>query len=324
MTDIASKPTLLANGVPAVAARYLQVSAMHAVWYAQYGNPEGLPVIVLHGGPGAGCDDETVKLFDLKFWRVILLDQRAAKRSTPFAEMAENTTQHLIADIEQLRAALHIDQWLLFGGSWGSALALAYAQTYPQRVLGFILRGIFLARAHETQHLWFGMGKIFPEAWQELNAHIPMAERDDLIQAYYRRVMSTDLQIATLAARAFVKYDYLCSYLNLSAKKLQQAIADDSANLGLARTFIHYCVHYFFLQENQLIDNIGKINHLPLVMVHGRYDIITLPQSAFDLQQVWPGSQLVFVDRAGHSAKEKPIVAQLSKATENMKNFLND
>lgn len=301
---------------------YLKVSLIHEIWYGQYGNPNGVPVIVLHGGPGAGCDEETVKLFDLKFWRIILLDQRAAKRSKPFGEMQENTTQNLIADIEVLRKELHIDQWLLFGGSWGSALAIAYGETYSNRVLGFILRGIFLARKHETHDLWFGMGKIFPDAWQELNDYLPIEEQHDLINAYYQRVMSSDLNIAIPAARAFIKYDFTCSFLNLSARKLRQSMADNQLVLGLARTYMHYCVNDFFLKENQLINNIALVNHLPLIIVHGRYDIITLPKNAYELHQLWPGSALIFVNAAGHSAKEKSIALNLMQAIEGMKNKL--
>ena len=298
---------------------YLKVSSLHEVWYGAYGNPNGVPVIVLHGGPGAGCDEDTLKLFDLKFWRVILLDQRASKRSKPFAEMNQNTTPYLIDDLDVLRKELHIDKWLVFGGSWGSALAIAYGEAYPNHVLGFILRGIFLARKHETQDLWFGMGKLFPDAWQELNDYIPMAERHDLINAYYQRVMSSDLDIAIPAARAFIKYDFTCSYLHLSVKKLKQAMVDDKLNLGLARIYMHYCVNHFFLKENQLIDNINTINHLPLIIVHGRYDIITLPKNAYDLHRIWPGSELVFVNSAGHSAKEKRVALSLANATEKMK-----
>jgi proline iminopeptidase len=298
---------------------FLRVSAIHEIWYGQYGNPNGTPVIVLHGGPGAGCDEETVKLFDPEFWRIILLDQRAAKRSKPFAEMNENTTQHLIADIESLRKELHIDKWLVFGGSWGSALAIAYGETYPSHVLGFILRGIFLARKHETQDLWFGMGRIFPDAWQVLNDYIPIEEQHDLINAYYRRVMSPDLDVAITAARAFIKYDFTGSFLNLSAKKLKQSMSDDTLILGLTSVYMHYCVNHFFLKENQLIDNINTVNHLPLIIVHGRYDIITLPKNAYDLHRIWPGSELVFVNSAGHSAKEKQIAVHLAEATEKMK-----
>jgi len=301
---------------------YLQVSSIHKIWYAQYGNPYGVPVIILHGGPGVGCDENTVKLFDPEFWRIILLDQRAAKRSKPFAEINENTTQHLIVDIESLRKELHIDKWLVFGGSWGSALAIVYGETYPNHILGFILRGIFLGRKHEEQDLWFGMGKIFPDVWQDLNDYIPIEEQHDLINAYYRRVMSPDLDVAIPAARAFIKYDLTCSFLNLSAKKLKQSMSDDRLILGLTRIYMHYCVNHFFLKENQLIDNINRINHLPLIIVHGRYDIITLPKNAYELHQIWPESELIFVNSAGHSAKEKRVALSLANASEKMKQLL--
>ena len=322
MTKLRSKQLLLpSSAAPCKSFQegFLRVSAIHEIWYGQYGNPNGVPVIVLHGGPGAGCDEETVKLFDPEFWRIILLDQRAAKRSKPFSEIKDNTTQHLIADIESLRKELHIDKWLGFGGSWGSALAIAYGETYPSHVLGFILRGIFLARKHETQDLWFEMGRIFPDAWQALNDYIPIEEQHDLINAYYRRVMSPDLDIAIPAARAFIKYDFTCSFFNLSAKKLRQSMSDDALILGLTRIYMHYCVNHFFLKENQLIDNINTINHLPLIIVHGRYDIITLPKNAYELHRIWPHSELVFVNSAGHSAKEKRVALSLANATEKMK-----
>ena len=180
---------------------YLTVSSIHELWYGQYGNPNGVPVVVLHGGPGGGCHEDDTKFFDPVFWRIILLDQRAAKRSKPFAEMKENTTQHLVDDLE-LRKKLLIDKWLLFGGSWGSALAIAYAETYPNPTLGFILRGVFLGRKQENWHLWYGMRNTFPDAWQELNDFIPKEQQHDLSKAYHQFVMSPrDLAIAMPAAR---------------------------------------------------------------------------------------------------------------------------
>lgn len=301
---------------------YLKVSPPHELWYAQYGNPSGIPVIVLHGGPGAGCDEDTVKLFDPTFWRIILLDQRAVKRSRPLYEMQDNTTQHLVEDLEILRKELSIDKWLLFGGSWGSTLALTYGEAYSKHVLGFILRGIFLGRKHENRHLWYGMRNIFPDAWEELHDFLPSDQRHDLLGSYHKLIMDTDLNIAIPAARAFIKYDVTCSFLNLPQKQLELAISDDQYVLGLAKTFVHYSVNDFFLQENQLIDNIGLINKLPLIIVHGRYDIITLPTNAYELHKLWPGSDLIFSDAAGHSAKELPTALNLTQATEKMKKLI--
>ena len=298
---------------------YLKVSPIHELWYAEYGNPDGIPAIVLHGGPGAGCDEETVKLFDPTFWRIILLDQRAVKRSRQLHEMQDNTTQHLVEDIECLRKELSIDKWLLFGGSWGSTLALAYGEAYPKHVLGFILRGIFLGRKHENNHLWYGMRNIFPDAWEELHDFLPSDQRHDLIGSYHKRIMDTDLNIAIPAARSFIKYDITCSFLNLPQKQLESILSDNQYVLGLAKTFVHYSENDFFLRENQLIDNIGLINQLPLIIVHGRYDIITLPTNAYELHKLWPGSDLVFSDAAGHSAKEPPNALNLLNATEKMR-----
>lgn len=301
---------------------HLKVSSLHEIWYAQYGNPAGVPVVVLHGGPGVGCSDEDVCFFDPSFWRIILLDQRAAKRSRPFAVMEENTTQDLIRDLEVLREAIGVDKWLLFGGSWGSALAIAYGEAYPKTILGFILRGIFLGREEELKHLWYGMRSTFPDAWQKLNDFIPVDQQHDLLTAYHRLVMDADINIALPAAKAFLAYDWTCAYLKLSAKKLKTALADERHVLGVARTFMHYAVHHFFLKKNQLLDNIGTINHLPLIVVHGRYDTITLAKSAYELHQLWPKSALILVDKAGHSAKEPAIGRSLVYATEQMKSTI--
>lgn len=298
---------------------YLKVSPIHELWYAQYGNPNGIPAIVLHGGPGAGCDEDTVQLFDPTFWRIILLDQRAVKRSRPLHEMQDNTTQHLVEDLEILRKELLIDKWLLFGGSWGSTLALAYGETYPKHVLGFILRGIFLGRKHENRHLWYGIRNIFPDAWQKLLDFLPVNQQHDLIGSYHKLIMDPNLDIALPAARSFIEYDITCSFLNLAQEKLNQILSDDRWVLGLAKTFVHYSVNNFFLQENQLIDNIGLVNKLPLIIVHGRYDSITLPTNAYELHKLWPGSSLIFSDAAGHSAKEPPTVSHLTQATEKMR-----
>lgn len=294
---------------------------MHKLWYAEYGSLEGIPVIVLHGGPGGGCSDDDMKFFDPAFWRVILLDQRGAKRSKPFGELSDNTTQDLINDLEVLRKSLAIDKWLIFGGSWGSALALAYGEAYPDRVLGFILRGVFLAQKSENLNLWYGMRDTFPDIWQEFNDFIPKEEQGDLLHAYHQLVMDPDSSISIPAAHSFFKYDVTCSFLKLSPEQLTRFMADDTLTLGLSRTFIHYSANNFFMKDNQLIDNIEKINHLPLIIVHGRYDTITRAKSAYTLHKLWPGSNLVFVDAAGHSAMEPQIVLELTYATEKMKNL---
>lgn len=303
---------------------YLRVCSLHHIWYAQYGNPNGVPVLILHGGPGAGCNDNDLNFFDFSFWRIILLDQRGSKRSKPFGEMKENTTQNLISDLERVRNELKIDKWLLFGGSWGSTLALSYGESYPNHILGFILRGIFLARKSDNQHFWQGIQGIFPEAWQELNDFLPVEKRHELISSYYQLLMNPNLEIALPAAKALLKYDFICSFLNIQPEQLNSLLADNTLVLGVARTFVHYSINNFFLSENQLIKNIKTINHLPLIIVHGRYDIISLAKNAYELHQLWPNSKLFMVDAAGHSASESAIAEALTQATELMKQNLNE
>ncbi len=302
---------------------YLRVSPIHELWYAEYGNPEGVPVIVLHGGPGAGCSDE-MKFFDPVFWRVILLDQRGAKRSKPFGELRDNTTQDLINDLEQLRNSLNIDKWLIFGGSWGSTLAIAYGETYPERVRGFILRGIFSGQKSDNANIWYGMRDTFPDAWQQYNDFIPKDEQGDLMGAYHKLLMSPDPRISIPAARSFFKYDIICSFLKISPEQLKRFMEDDALVIGVSRIFAHYSANNFFIKDNQLFDDIQKINHLPLIIVNGRYDTVTRAKNAYKLHDLWPSSELVFVDAAGHSAMEPPIASELTNATEKMKKLLDE
>lgn len=300
---------------------YLSVSSIHQLWYAEYGNPKGVPVIVLHGGPGAGCNDD-MKFFDPSFWRIILLDQRGAKRSKPFGELRDNTTLDLINDLEVLRKNLGVDKWLIFGGSWGSTLAIAYGEAYPERALGFILRGIWLGQKSEKLNIWYGMRDTFPDAWQEFNNFIPQDEQGDLINAYYKLVMNPDPSISMPAARTFFKYDIVCSFLKITPEQLRRFMENDTLILGVSRAFIHYSINDFFMRDNQLVDNIQKINHLPLIIVNGRYDTITRAKSAYKLHTLWPSSELVFVDAAGHSAMEPQIALSLTNATEKMKKIV--
>lgn len=302
---------------------YLQVSTRHRLWYAEYGNPKGKVALVLHGGPGAGCSPHDLTFFDLTYWRVILLDQRGAGRSLPFTELKGNTTKDLIEDLERLRAYLKIEQWTMFGGSWGSALALAYGERHPDRVNGFILRGLFLARDEETKQIWRGMSTLFPDAWQEMVGFLPKEEQENLEQSFYQRILNPERDIALPAARALMKYDLTCAYLTIQPTVLNDMLDNEVLVLGVAKLFSHYASNHFFLQSNQLLDDIDKINHLPLIIVNGRYDIITPPKTAFLLHRKWPGSILHLVNAAGHSALEPPIAAALSKATEEMKQSLS-
>lgn len=301
---------------------YLRVSPIHELWYAEYGNPKGVSVIVLHGGPGAGSSPHDVTFFDLKYWRVILLDQRGAGRSKPFTEMRENTTKNLINDLECLRNYLHIDQWVLFGGSWGSALALAYGETHPAKVKGFILRGLFLGREAETQQIWRGMRDNFPDAWQEMVDFLPKEEQAALEASFYKRILNPDQSIALPAAKALMKYDLTCAFLTASSKTLDNMLNNETLILGVARMFSHYAKNHYFLQLEELMHHLEKINHLPLILVNGRYDVITIPKTAFLLHSKWPGSKLHIVEASGHSAMEPKIASTLTNATEEMKNLL--
>jgi proline iminopeptidase len=301
---------------------YIQVSPLHELWYAEYGNPKGVPVIFLHGGPGAGCSEKDITFFDSEFWRIILLDQRGSNRSKPFGEMRENTTQNLVSDLDVLRKKLHIDKWLVFGGSWGSTLALCYGEYYPEHVLGFILRGVFLARAKDNWHFWYGMRDTFPDAWHELNNFVPDDERHDLLTYYHKLLMDPNLAIATPAAQSFVKYDLTCSFLKVSVAELSGLMTNEKFTLGLSRTFVHYSINNFFLTENQLINKIHKINHLPLIIVHGSYDIISPVKNAYELHELWRGSELHVAEAAGHSAMEPEIAKRLIQATEKMKSLI--
>lgn len=300
---------------------YLQVSSLHELWFSEYGNPNGTPVIILHGGPGAGCSETDTKFFDPKFWRIILLDQRGANRSKPFGDMRENTTQNLVSDLEVLRKKLNIDKWLVFGGSWGSTLAILYGENYPEHVLGFILREVFLAGQRENKHFWYGMRDTFPDAWQELNDFVPVNRQHDLISYYHSVLMDPNPDIALPAARAFLKYDLTCSFLKISVDQLK-VIFDDRLALGISRTFVHYSINNFFLAENQLINNICKINHLPSIIVHGRYDTISPVKNAYEVHKLWKGSELYVVDASGHSAMEPTLAMGLVQATEKMKTLI--
>jgi proline iminopeptidase len=299
--------------------QYVKVSDLHNIWLAEYGNPAGIPVIVLHGGPGAGCGANDMRFFDPSSYHIILFDQRGAMRSLPFGEIKENTTKDLIDDIEKLRSHLNIDQWLVFGGSWGSALAIAYGEAYPTSCLGFILRGVYLGRAYEYKQVWYGMGDIFPEAFEEYVNFLPANEQDDLITSYHDRLINPDPNIHMPAAKAFVKYDFTAACLYYNQQKIDQILMDDKITLGLARMFAHYSKNNFFFKGNELIDNLDKITHLPALIVQGRYDVICRAKSAYDLNKYWPRSELVLVPDAGHASLDLGIARELVRASEQMK-----
>lgn len=289
--------------------------AIHSMYWEESGNPRGVPVVFLHGGPGAGSAPNHRRFFDPGFYRIVIFDQRGAGRSTPLGELRDNTTPHLIADIEQLREHLGIERWLVFGGSWGSTLALAYAEAHPGRCLGLVLRGIFLCRGSEIDWFLYGLRALFPEAWDEFVAPLTPAERGDILRAYHRRLADPDPAVHMPAARAWSVYEGRCSTL-LPSPETVAYFAGDVVALGLARMEAHYFLNGIFLPENALLDNIGRIRHLPGVIVQGRYDAVCPIVSADDLRKAWPEAEYIVVPDAGHSAWEPGICAELVRATE--------
>jgi proline iminopeptidase len=299
----------------------LPVDELHTLYFEQSGNPHGVPVVVLHGGPGAGSSPSHRRFFDPGFYRIVVFDQRGSGRSTPHGELRKNTTPHLLVDLERLRRHLRIERWLLFGGSWGSTLALAYAQTYPQRCLGLVLRGIFLCRPAEIDWFLYGMRTTFPEDWRAFAEHVPEPERKDLLEAYWRRLNDPDPVVQVAAARAWSTYEGACSTLLPSADTVAYFAADRVA-LGLARIEAHYFRHRGFLAENQLLDHVEHMRALPGVIVQGRYDMVCPIATADELCRAWSQVQYVVVPDAGHSAWEPGIRAALVSATERFKPVL--
>ncbi|PZO22301.1 MAG: prolyl aminopeptidase [Leptolyngbya foveolarum] len=295
----------------------LPVSDLHKLYFEESGQPEGRPVVFLHGGPGGGSVPLYRQFFDPEKWRIIIFDQRGCGQSTPRAELAENTTWDLVADIEKLRSHLNIPSWTVFGGSWGSTLALAYAQTHPERCNGLILRGIFMLRPKEIR--WFyqsGASYIFPDAWEGYLAPIPEDERADLVSAYYRRLTSPNPTTRQVAARAWSTWEASTSKL-IPDETLIQRFGNDSFADAFARIECHYFVNGgFFEHENQLLNNIERIRHIPAVIVQGRYDVVCPMTSAWELHKAWPDAGLMVIAEAGHSASEPGIVSALVAATD--------
>ena len=293
----------------------LKVDELHTIYWEEVGNPQGVPVLFLHGGPGAGLSPQHRRFFDPAYYRVILFDQRGAGKSTPLGEWRDNTTQLLVEDIETLREKFDIDQWLVFGGSWGSTLALAYGEAHPERCLGFVLRGIFLCTATEIDWFLHGIQWFYPELYDEFVAPIPPAERGELLQAYTRRMLSDDPKLFWPAARAWSRFEGRRVFL----LPQEEELASDTLDLGVGRLESHYMANLGFLEPDQLLGNVSRVAHLPAVIVQGRYDVICPPVSAYRLHQAWPGSRLRMVPDAGHGALEAGIAAALVAATEQFK-----
>lgn len=297
------------------ASGHLRLDARHTMYWETSGNPAGLPVLFLHGGPGAGASPAHRRFFDPAAYRIVIFDQRGAGRSRPLGETIDNTTPALIDDIERLRTHLGIDRWLVFGGSWGSTLALAYGEAHPDRCVGFVLRGIFLCRPGEIDWFLYGMRHVFPDVWQRFASFVPEGERGDLLTAYRKRLEHPDPAVHMPAARSWSLYEGACSTLLPSADAMRH-FGDDAVALGLARIEAHYFAHGIFLPRDSLLAQVHRIRHLPCVIVQGRYDMVCPAVSAFDLKAAWPEAELVVVPDAGHSAWEPGIRAQLVAATE--------
>jgi len=295
----------------------IELDHRHRMYYEQCGNPNGKPVVILHGGPGGGCGAKMRRFHDPKHYRIVLFDQRGAGRSTPHADLVDNTTWHLVADIERLREHLGIEAWQAFGGSWGSTLALAYAQTHPDRVTELVLRGIFMLRRWELQ--WFyqeGASRLFPDAWDHYLAPIPPVEHGDLISAYHRRLTSDDLATRLAAARAWSVWEGATSFLRQDPD-FMSGHEEEAFALAFARIESHYFVNGGFLDvDDQLLRDAPLIRHIPGTIVHGRYDVVCPVQNAWDLKKAWPEANLVIAPTSGHSAFEPEIASALVGATD--------
>ena len=297
----------------------LKVSTLHELYYEQSGNPRGKPAVFLHGGPGGGTDPKMRRFFNPKRYRIILFDQRGCGRSTPHASLEANTTWDLVEDIEKLRKALGVDRWQVFGGSWGSTLALAYAETHPDRVTELVLRGIFMLRRWELE--WFyqdphGAAALYPDLWEEYLQPIPVVERTNMMRAYHRRLTSEDPTTLLAAARAWSIWEGATSHLRFNADGVAQ-FADPGFAAAFARIECHYFINGGFLRSDaQLLEDVGRIRHIPGVIVHGRYDVVCPMKNAWDLHRAWPEAELRIVADSGHSAFELGTIHELVSATD--------
>jgi proline iminopeptidase len=294
---------------------YLPLSGGHVMYWEQVGNPRGRPVLFLHGGPGAGAGAVHRRFFDPDFWRIVIFDQRGAGRSRPLGSLADNTTPALVSDIETLRRHLSVDRWLLFGGSWGSTLALAYAQAFPAHVAGAVLRGVFLGRPSEVDWFLRGLAAIFPDAHANFAGFLPEAERGDILAAYLKRLTDPDPAVHMPAARAWSVYEGSCSTL-LPSPDTVASFAQDRIALGLARIEAHYFANGLFLPKGGLLAGMSRIGQIPAEIVQGRYDMICPARTAFELAAAWPAARLSVVPDAGHSALEPGIRRALVTAVE--------
>lgn len=303
--------------IQAYKTEMFKVSDIHTLHVEQAGNPEGIPVVFLHGGPGGGIHEDHRRFFDPKKFRIVLFDQRGAGKSTPAAELKENTTWDLVADIEKIREHLGIQKWVVFGGSWGSTLALTYAITHPEKVQHLILRGIFLCRPSEIH--WFyqhGASEIYPDVWESYYNHIPADERGDFVKAYYKRLTHENADVRLNAAKVWSKWEAATSKLFVDVKAIDD-FDDPTYALQFARIECHYFINNsFFKTNNWILENIAKIKYIPCDIVQGRYDVVCPVRSAWDLHTAWPEARLEIIQDAGHAAGEPGIKAALVAATD--------
>lgn len=292
----------------------IKVSEIHELYVDEAGNPDGIPVVFVHGGPGGACDASSRRFYDPARYRIITFDQRGCGRSTPHGELRDNNTGRLIEDMEKIRLALGIERWVLFGGSWGSTLALLYAQAHPDRVLGMVLRGIFLCRQRDIDWLYReGANRIFPDQWAELLRLIPADEQSDLLTAYYKRLTGADELSRMAAAKAWSAWEGGCSKLRPSAEALAKFTKPHNA-LALSRIETHYFMNGGFIEEGQILEQISVIADIPGYIVHGRYDMVCPLDNAYELHSAWPASKLSIIRDAGHSASEPGTVDELLRS----------
>jgi proline iminopeptidase len=298
------------------ASHRLDVGDGHSLYVEECGIQEGVPVLFVHGGPGAGCSEQDRRFFDPEKYRIILVDQRGAGRSRPHAELGANTTRHLLADLERVREHLHVERWLLFGGSWGSTLALLYAEAFPTRVLGLVLRGVFLCR--KTDIDWFyrhGASTVFPDYWQDFIGQIPAEERGDLLHAYHRRLTGDNEIIRMAAAKAWALWEARCATHDPSAQVVAR-FGSPQVALAMARIEAHYFVHDAFIREGQICAEAHRLADIPTVIVHGRYDMVCPLDQAFALRQAMPHAELEIIRDAGHASSEPGTLDALIRATD--------
>ncbi len=316
--DVASTQYQMFPEIEPFSSGMLDLDGHHKMYWEVSGNPEGRPILFLHGGPGAGASASHRRFFDPEHYRIIVYDQRGAGRSKPFADVTDNTTQHLIADVERLRRHLGIGSWLLFGGSWGSSLALAYAIAHPHRAQGMILRGLFLCTGGEVDWFLGGIARVFPEAWREFLEFLPDDERRDPLGSYHARLMNEDPAVHGPAARTWARFEGACSTL-LPNHRGVSGLESGRAALALARIEAHYFVNDLFLPDAYFFDHLDTIRHLPAVIVQGRYDMVCPMITADAFTAAWPEADYMIVPDAGHSAMEPSIRSALVGCTERFK-----